>query len=389
MNTEMSAKTKTEVMKGLRKKYVRAGAEYRVGLIDQAVELFGYHRKAAIRALNAPPVAASGAVWVRAGRPREYHREALLEPLKAIWFAAQQPCGSRLAAMLPEWVPAYEAEHRRLTAEVREALLAVSARTLDRLLEPLRASAGRRGGTRPGSLLRQSIPIRGQWSEEGPGWVELDTVALCGGRLDDLHAWMLDVVDIRTDWTELRALANRDQHSTLEQVRDVEKSLPFALLGADSDNGGEFINHHLVRYFQERKKPVLVTRARPYHKNDNAHVEQRNSDPCAAALRLRALRQPGGRPAAQRAVQRRAGRVAQPLFVQPQTARKTAHQWEDHAALRPRAKRLRARARSGRGEDEKTKARLRAEHAALNPFALAREIERQKKKIEVCRLLRA
>ena len=127
--------------------------------------------------------------------------------------------------MLPEWVPAYEAEHRRLTAEVREALLAVSARTLDRLLEPLRASAGRRGGTRPGSLLRQSIPIHGEWSEEGPGWVELDTVALCGGRLDDLHAWMLDVVDIRTDWTELRAPANRGQHSTLEQVRDVEKSL--------------------------------------------------------------------------------------------------------------------------------------------------------------------
>ena len=388
MNTEMSAKTKTEVMKGLRKKYVRAGAECRVGLIDQAVELFGYHRKAAIRALNAPPVAASGAVWVRAGRPREDHREALLEPLKAIWFAAQQPCGSRLAAMLPEWVPAYEAEHRRLTAEVREALLAVSARTLDRLLEPLRASAGRRGGTRPGSLLRQSIPIRGQWSEEGPGWVELDTVALCGGRLDDLHAWMLDVVDIRTDWTELRALANRGQHSTLEQVRDVEKSLPFALLGADSDNGGEFINHHLVRYFQEREKPVLVTRARPYHKNDNAHVEQRNWTHVRQHFGYERYDNPEVVPLRNALCKGALGALHNHFLCSHKLREKRRANGKTTRLYGP-AQSAYARVLAAAEVNEKTKARLRAEHAALNPFALAREIERQKKKIEVCRLLRA
>jgi hypothetical protein len=122
--------------------------------------------------------------------------------------------------------------------------------------------------------LRQSIPIRGEWTEEGPGWLEIDTVALCGGSLDDRHTWMVDSVDICTDWTELRASENRSQHCVLKQVQDIEESLPFELLGVDSDNGGEFLNHHLVRYFQLRPKPVFLTRARPYRKNDNAHVEQ-------------------------------------------------------------------------------------------------------------------
>ena len=87
---------------------------------------------------------------------------------------------------------------------------------------------------------------------------------------------MLDAVDIRTDWTEQRALENRGQHCTLAQLKHMEASLPFALLGVDSDNGGEFINHHVVAWTGQRPKPILFTRSRPYHKNDNAHVEQRN-----------------------------------------------------------------------------------------------------------------
>lgn len=200
----------------------------------------------------------------------------MLPVLKPIWFTAFQPCGTRLHALLPEWLPAYEADHRRLDADLRQALLAGSARTLDRLVAPLRVKPSRRGGTRPGSRLRQSIPLRGEWTEEGPGWLELDTVALCGGALDDRHLWRLDAVDIRTARVELRALENRGQHCTLAQIRDWEASLPFRLLGVDSDNGGEFINHHLVAYLGQRPKPVLFTRSRPYKKNDNAHVEQRN-----------------------------------------------------------------------------------------------------------------
>ncbi|MCX8092462.1 MAG: integrase, partial [Verrucomicrobiae bacterium] len=243
----MSQQTKSEVLAHLRRHYRRAGRDYKRQLIHQAVALLGYHRKAAIRALRARPKP-PGAPALIPGRPRQYHPETLLPILKPIWFAALQPCGRRLVALLPEWLPAYEADHRRLDADVRRSLLAASARTLDRLLAPLRVSWRRRVGTKPGSLLRQSIPLRGEWTEEGPGWLELDTVALCGGVLDDRHLWMLDAVDIGTDWTEQRALENRSRHCTLRQLQDLEACLPFALLGLDADNGGEFINHHVVAW---------------------------------------------------------------------------------------------------------------------------------------------
>lgn len=209
----MSQQTKAEVLAPLRWHYRHAGRTYKPQLIHQAVQLLGYHRKAAIRALRRKPKPPCVPALIL-GRLRRYHPERLLPILKPIWFAVFQPCGSRLAALLPEWLPAYEADHGRLDADLRVSLLAVSPRTLDRLLAPGRVSWRRRGGSRPGSLLRQSIPIRSEWTEERPGWLERDTVALCGGVLDDRHLWMLDAVDIGTDWTEQRALENRSQHGT-------------------------------------------------------------------------------------------------------------------------------------------------------------------------------
>jgi len=218
MHKDMNKQTKEQLLARLRRRYATGGRRHRIKLIDQAVELLGYHRKAAIRALRVRAQAGRPAAQP-VGRPRTYEPAVLLPILKPIWLAAYQPCGGRLEALLPEWLPAYEEDHKRLDGGVRECLLAASARTLDRLLAPLRAKAGRRCGTRPGSLLRQSIPIRGEWSEDGPGWLETDTVALCGGSLDDKHLWMLDAVDIQTHWIELRALANRSQFSTLKQPR--------------------------------------------------------------------------------------------------------------------------------------------------------------------------
>jgi hypothetical protein len=200
----------------------------------------------------------------------------LLSPLKAIWLQALQPCAVRLKACLPEWLPAYEQDHRRLDEEVSKALLLASAATLDRLLKPVRVEHRRRATTRPGTLLRHQIPLRTEWNENVPGFLEVDTVALCGGTLDDRHSWMFDGVDIHTTWNEMRALPNRGEAATVLQIRDVEESLPFALCGVDSDNGGEFINHHLLKHLQERPKPVSFTRSRPYRKNDNAHIEQKN-----------------------------------------------------------------------------------------------------------------
>lgn len=388
MHSDMSTETKDQVLARLRRRYTSAGSLHKGKLLDQAVELLGYHRKAAIRALSPRAVEpAQRTLHLALGRPKTYHSDRLLPILKPIWFKSFQPCGTRLHALLPEWLPAYEADHRRIDADLRHTLLQASARTLDRLLAPSRVGLVRRGGTRPGSLLRQSIPIRGTWTEEGPGWLEMDTVALCGGRLDDRHLWMLDAVDIRTDWTELRALGNRSRACTLQQIAQLESCLPFALLGLDSDNGGEFINHHLAAYLEHRPKPVLFTRGRPYKKNDNARVEQRNwthvrqqfgyeryDNPQVTSL-INALCM---------------GALGQLLnhFLPTHLLQAKRRQGKRIVRIYGAACTPYARVMAAPEVTQAKKAELRALHAALNPFALAREVERQKKLINSQRRLR-
>ncbi len=143
----MSQLTRKEVLAKLQRHYQRAGAEYKTKLINQAVELFGYHRKAAIRALGRAPVLEPAAPFIL-GRPKEYDPEKLLGVLKPIWLAALQPCGKRLVAALPDWVAGYEQDQRRLDGDLRRSLLQASAATLDRLLRPARAEHRRRGGHR-------------------------------------------------------------------------------------------------------------------------------------------------------------------------------------------------------------------------------------------------
>lgn len=271
----MSQPTRTEVLQKLRRRYGSAGPEHKRRLLDQAQELLGYHRKSAIRALRARPLVRVPGIIT--GRPLQYEPGVLLPWLRPIWAATEYACGRRLVAMLPEWIPAYEAHEKRLPAEAREKLLGASGRTLDRLLEPLRGQVGRRSLTRPGTLLRQQIPIRGSvWEEGRAGWLEVDTVALCGGSVAGEFVWMVDGVDYATAWVEVRAMWGRGQAGTLAALQDVEAGLPFAVLGLDSDNGGEFLNHHVMRWLQQRPRPVFMTRSRPYKKDDNAHVEQKN-----------------------------------------------------------------------------------------------------------------
>lgn len=271
----MSQTTRQEVLKKLRRCYQSAGAEHKRKLLDQAQELLGYHRKAAIRSLRAAMVERGPRIIC--GRPVSYEPRVLLPWLRPIWEATDYACGRRLVGMLPEWIPAYEQHERRIPGAVREKLLAASGRTLDRLLEPLRGQGDGRSLTRPGTLLRHQIPIRGSlWEEGKAGWLEVDTVALCGGSAAGEFVWMLDGVDYATTWVELRAMWGRGQAGTLAALRDVEASLPFDLLGLDSDNGGEFLNYHVLSWLQKRSRPVFMTRSRPYKKDDNAHVEQKN-----------------------------------------------------------------------------------------------------------------
>ncbi len=155
----ISRTTRDEVLKKLRRRYQSAGAEHKGKLLDQAQALLGYHRKAAIRSLRAPTV--EPVPRIISGRPVSYEPRVLLPWLRPIWQGTDYACGRRLAAMLPEWIPAYEQHERKMPGEVREKLLSASGRTLDRLLEPLRGVGAGRCLTRPGSLLRHQIPIRG------------------------------------------------------------------------------------------------------------------------------------------------------------------------------------------------------------------------------------
>jgi hypothetical protein len=381
MNIQMSEITRQEVLARKRERYARAGQEHKAKILDELVELFGYHRKAAIRALR--PKTAAAAPFAR-GRPREYSPERLLPPLKAIWLGALQPCGIRLKACLADWLPAYEEFHHRLDSEVRAALLAASRATLDRLLIPARVEQRRRAATRPGSLLRAEIPIRTEWPENAPGFLEMDTVALCGGALDDRHGWMFSAVDIHTTWSGLRGLPNRSEASVCGQMDDLRARLPFVLRGLDSDNGGEFINHQLVRYCAGQKPPVAFTRSRPYKKNDQAHIEQKNFMNVRLWFGYDRYDHPEVWPLINTLCRGALDQLlnyflpTMKLEKKERVGSKTVRQY---GPTRTPLERVLACAEVS----EATKAHLRAEKAARNPFALRREVDRQLKAIEAVR----
>jgi hypothetical protein len=277
MSLKMSQKCKDEVLVLTRDRYRRRGREGRERLLDEFCELCGYERKYAIKLLGNKRRIGGKALKSGGARPKYGAEER--EVLKVVWLAAEQPCGKRLKAAIPLWLPYYEVEHGEIEERIREGLLKISAAAIDRLLAPCRVSLGSRGrcGTRPGTMLRTQIPIRTEhWDVKGPGWLEADTVAHCGESMAGDFCWTVTMTDVHTQWTETRATWNRGQYAVQQRVAEVEIALPFAIFGFDTDNGGEFINHHLVDYFHKRVKPVSFTRSRPYRKNDNARVEQKN-----------------------------------------------------------------------------------------------------------------
>ena len=274
----MSVKSRSEFMGLMRERYRHRGREGRSRLLDEVCAVCGYERKYAMKVLGGRREIA-GRRGLKRGGSQQRYGAAEREVIKTIWLAAEQPCGKRLKEALGLWLPHYEKEHGELLAKLREQILEASAATLDRLLAPCRASLGGRGrcGTRPGTLLRRLIPIRTEhWDVAGPGYIEADTVAHCGESMSGEFCWSLTATDVHTQWTETRAVANRGQVAVAERIAQIEAGLPFPILGFDTDNGGEFLNWHLVAYFSQRPVPVGFTRSRAYRKNDNARVEQKN-----------------------------------------------------------------------------------------------------------------
>lgn len=274
----MTRQGKLELLAALRPRYMQASKKEKGRILDQFCAATRYNRKYAIDLMrHGPPNPKKR----RRGRRRRYGQD-VIAALAQVWEISGHLCGKRLQPFLPELVEVLERHGElRLSPDVREKLLQISAATIDRRLARARKRlpAHGRTTTKPGTLLKSAIPIRtyADWDDALPGFLEVDLVAHCGETTAGEYLHTLSAVDIDTRWYEPVALPNRGREATLEGIKLIGRRLPFPLLGLDSDSGGEFINHHLYHYCE--KKEITFTRSRPYKKNDQAHVEQKNWTP--------------------------------------------------------------------------------------------------------------
>ena len=373
----MSLPSKREYLHTIYGRYQRAGRLHKTRILDEFCAICGYHRKTALKLLNRP---LHRGPRRRPGPKPIYRPELILPPLKAIWLASDQLCSKLLKAALPEWLGFYELTHGPLVSEVRQLLLDISPAQIDRLLRPVRVRHPRRSlsSTKPGTLLRQRIPTRGGPPDTtAPGHIEADSVAHCGDTTAGNFVYSLTFTDLYSGWTELRAIWNKSGQAIRDHLKDIEGQAPFRLQSFHADNGSEFLNWPLYQYLTGRRwRQVSFTRSRAYRKNDNAHVEQKN---------WTHVRQLFGHERFEH---------AQLVPLMNDLYRQEWSQFQNH--FRPTLK-LRHRDKRGsrtirRYEKPRTpyarllaspqisaraKARLRAEHARLNPFALKKSIEQK------------
>ena len=281
----MSQASKGEYVAAIKARYFRANRKEKGLILQEFCAVTGYHRKSALRRLrsdiNRLAKDSRRRVLKPRGRRSQFSSDpAFMKALRTLWIETEYMCGKNLAGAVADWLPAIQRNCEvEITPPVAAKLLSVSGATIDRLLRPAKVAVRgrRRGGTKPGTLLRSSIEIQTDaWSAAVPGFVEADTVAHCGNSLAGQFIWSLTVTDIFSQWTEIRAVWHKGAAGILEMIRAIEAELPFELHGFDSDNGGEFINYTLHDFFTKRSNPVAFTRSREYHSNDNAHVEGKN-----------------------------------------------------------------------------------------------------------------
>ena len=290
--------SKQEYMARMQGRYLKATKREKGQLLDEVVAVTGYHRRHAVRVLRHGrfPDLRLAAVQGGApggprpgrrsggrppGRPRVYS-SVVVGALRVAAEASNWVCGKRLAPFLPELVPALEAEGElRLTPEARAQLSGMSPRTIDRRLRLFRLQRDPKnwhglGTTKPGSLLKNQVPIQTYtpWEEQRPGFLEIDLVAHCGPTTEGFYLNTLVATDVATGWTECVGVWGKSQRAVFAGLETIRQRLPCPVLGLDSDNGSEFLNAHLVRYCTQEQ--ITFTRSRPSWKNDQAHVEQKN-----------------------------------------------------------------------------------------------------------------
>jgi len=270
----MSHRSKKELLEEIRPRYLKATRKEKKQILDEFIAATGYHRKYAILVLK-HQLKSKG--LKKPGR-RKVYDGAVIQALTTIWEICGRICSKRLKPFIPEIISVLERQHELILDEpVKAQLLTISRATIDRCLRSVRFEH-RKGlsTTKPGTLLKRAIPVRifTPWEDEHPGFVEVDLVAHCGESVEGLYLNTLSCVDIATGWMECLGLPNKTQQAVSRAVLVLRQQLPFPLLGLDSDNGSEFINDNLYRYCLAEQ--ITFTRSRPYRKNDQAHVEQKN-----------------------------------------------------------------------------------------------------------------
>ena len=272
----MSPKSKKEYTKQIKTRYKNSTKQAKGLILDEFCKVCNYNRKYAIRILNSNFTPSHKNNVSKRGHKKQYTDPLIKQILWDICVATNLPCSKRLKAILPLWLPHYDYE---VPEQVYLQLISISPATIDRIMKPDRDKLPKRGlsTTKPGSLLKKHIPVKTeQWNETVPGFIEVDAVAHCYNSTAGMFAYTINSVDIATQWTEQRAVWGKGEQGVLNAIKNIEISLPFELKGFDCDNGSEFLNWHLYRYFVQREKPVRFTRSRPYRKNDNAHIEGKN-----------------------------------------------------------------------------------------------------------------
>lgn len=284
----LSMQERKVVTKALAEQYRRGRKKEKGRLLTEFVRATGHNRSYASWLLRnhgrrvemKPGVIIEGRVMrrPRQERARTYGPE-VFPPLKKVWEIMDCISGKRLSAAMPEVVPRLvQCRELKASKKVQRLLLSMSAATIDRMLKTEREKHTLKGRahTKPGSLLKHQIPIRtfADWDEAKPGFLEMDLVAHDGGVACGDYCFTLDMTDVATGWSVQRAVMNKAQTHVFSGIQALRHHLPFPLLGLDSDNGSEFINHHLKGYCDDEH--ITFTRSRPYRKNDTCYVEQKN-----------------------------------------------------------------------------------------------------------------
>jgi hypothetical protein len=273
----MARRSKQEYLRTIHTRYQQAGRAEKTTMLDEFTQVCGYHRKYALWLLNRPLPGPPCPRRVARRAPR--YSEAMVRVLAQVWEASGYLCAQRLKAAVPQWLP-WIRQRFGLSAALEQQVLTISPRQMDRRLQARKRTLKRRmyGTTRPGSLLKHQIPIKtDHWDVHQPGYLEIDLVSHSGASAVGEFLHTLDSVDIQTCWVERQAVLGKGRHGVVQALTTIEQRLPFPLRGIDSDNGSEFINDHLYAFCQRPAGlAIQFTRSRPYKKDDNAHVEQKN-----------------------------------------------------------------------------------------------------------------